>query len=153
MKKIHLICNSHIDPIWLWEWEEGASNAISTFRSAANLLEKYDYIFNHNEVTLYKWIEEYAPDLFEKIKSLVKQGKWHVMGGWYLQPDCNIPSGESMVRQMMEGRKYFESKFDEKPTTAINVDPFGHSVGLVPSSSSMRPLTSSSSAVSEMIFS
>lgn len=131
MKKVHLICNSHIDPIWLWEWEEGASAAVSTFRSAADLSEKYNFVFNHNEVTLYKWIEEYAPDVFEKIKSLIKRGKWHVTGGWYLQPDCNIPSGESLVRQIMEGRKYFTEKFGEKPTTAMNVDPFGHSVGLV----------------------
>lgn len=131
MKTLHLICNSHIDPIWLWEWEEGASVAVSTFRSAANLADEFDYVFNHNEVTLYKWIEEYEPELFERIKALVKAGKWHIMGGWYLQPDCNMPSGESLVRQAMKGREYFEKHFGVKPKTAMNVDPFGHSVGLV----------------------
>ena len=131
LKKLHLICNSHIDPIWLWEWEEGAAAAVSTFRSAANLLEEYDFIFNHNEVTLYRWVEEYEPALFARIQDLVRAGKWHIMGGWYLQPDCNLPAGESLVRQAMRGREYFLEKFGSAPTTAINFDPFGHSVGLV----------------------
>ena len=131
MKRLHLICNAHIDPIWLWEWEEGASSALSTFRSAVNLAEQFDYIFCHNEVTLYKWVEEYDPALFAEIVRLVGAGKWQIIGGWYLQPDCNLPCGESFVRQMMEGRKYFAEKFNVKPTTAVNFDPFGHSVGLV----------------------
>lgn len=127
MKELHLICNAHLDPIWQWEWEEGAAAAISTFRSAADLAEEFDYIFCHNEVTLYKYIEEYAPTLFDRIKELVRKGKWHIMGGWYLQPDCNMPSGESFVRQIKMGQKYFYEKFGVKPTTAINFDSFGHS--------------------------
>ena len=93
MKRLHLICNAHIDPIWLWEWEEGASSALSTFRSAVNLAEQFDYIFCHNEVTLYKWVEEYDPALFAEIVRLVGAGKWQIIGGWYLQPDCNLPCG------------------------------------------------------------
>ena len=131
MKEVHLICNAHIDPIWQWDWQEGVSAVLSTFQSAVNLSEKYEYIFCHNEVAVYKYVEEYAPELFEKIRELVKQGKWHIMGGWYLQPDCNIPAGESFVRQIQEGKRYFKEKFGVYPTTAINFDPFGHSVGLV----------------------
>ncbi len=130
-KEIHLICNAHIDPIWQWDWPEGVSAVLSTFHSAVRLAEKFDYIFCHNEVTVYKYVEEYAPALFEKIKALVKCGKWHIMGGWYLQPDCNIPSGESFVRQIREGQRYFKEKFGIIPTTAVNFDPFGHTVGLV----------------------
>ena len=130
MKEIHLICNAHIDPIWQWDWQEGVSATLSTFRSAVELAEEYDYIFCHNEVTVYKYVEEYAPALFEKIQELVKRGKWYIMGGWYLQPDCNMPSGESFVRQILEGRRYFMEKFGVAPTTAINFDPFGHTVGL-----------------------
>ena len=131
MKKIHLVCNAHIDPIWQWDWQEGASAVLSTFQSAVNLAEKHDYIFCHNEVTVYKYVEEYAPELFAKIQGLVKKGKWHIMGGWYLQPDCNMPSGESFVRQILEAKRYFLEKFGVHPTTAINFDPFGHTVGLV----------------------
>ncbi len=130
-KKIHMICNAHIDPIWQWDWPEGASVTLSTFYSAVKLCHEFDYIFCHNEVTVYKYIEEYAPALFEEIKSLVKAGKWHIMGGWYLQPDCNMPRGESFVRQIREGQRYFYEKFGVCPKTAINLDPFGHSVGLV----------------------
>jgi len=126
-----MICNAHIDPIWQWDWPEGVSATLSTFYSAAKLCDEFDYIFCHNEVTVYKYAEEYAPELFAKIQALVKAGKWHIMGGWYLQPDCNMPSGESFVRQIREGQRYFEEKFGVRPTTAINFDPFGHTVGLV----------------------
>ncbi len=132
MNKIHLICNAHLDPVWLWEWEEGAAEAISTFRVAADFCEEYDgFVFNHNEVMLYKWVEEYEPDLFRRIQKLVESRRWHIMGGWYLQPDCNMPSGESIVRQILSGRRYFMDKFGAEPSTAINFDPFGHSRGLV----------------------
>lgn len=132
MKQLHLICNAHLDPYWMWEWEEGAAEAISTFRTAADFCEEYDgFIFNHNEVILYKWVEQYEPALFERIQRLVREGKWHIMGGWYLQPDCNMPSGESFVRQILTGKSYFQEKFGVEPTTAINFDPFGHTRGLV----------------------
>ena len=132
MKKINLIANAHLDPVWLWEWEEGAAAAISTFRVAADFCEEYEgFIFNHNEALLYEWVEEHEPSLFKRIQTLAKKGKWHIMGGWYLQPDCNMPSGESFVRQILLGRRYFREKFGAAPTTAVNFDSFGHTRGLV----------------------
>lgn len=132
MRKIHLICNAHLDPSWLWDMDEGAAEALSTFRTAADFCDDYDaFVFNHNEMLLYSWIEEFDPKLFERIKKHAAAGKWHIMGGWFLQPDCNMPSGESIVRQILLGRKYFKEKFGKKPTTAVNFDPFGHSRGLV----------------------
>lgn len=131
MKKIHLICNAHLDPIWQWSWDEGISAALSTFKSACDLAEHFDYVFCHGESLLYEAIEQYAPSLFERIKKLVKEGKWQVTGGWYLQPDCNMPSGESIVRQIEVGQKYFREKFGIAPTVATNYDAFGHSIGLV----------------------
>jgi alpha-mannosidase len=132
MSPVHLISNAHLDPVWQWEWEEGVAAALSTFRVAADLCEKFDtFIFNHNEAILYKWVEEYEPTLFARIQRLVSAGRWHIMGGWYLQPDCNMPSGESFVRQMLIGLGYFNEKFGVRPRTAINFDPFGHTRGLV----------------------
>ena len=111
MEKLHLICNAHLDPVWLWQWKEGAAEAVSTFRIAADFCEKYDgFVFNHNEALLYEWVEEYEPELFERIKKLVKDGKWKIMGGWYLQPDCTMLSGESFLSQIELGRKYFREK-------------------------------------------
>lgn len=131
MKKLHLICNAHLDPIWQWTWDEGISAAISTFKSAADLADEFDYIFCHNESLLYEAIEKYAPDLFERIREHVKSGKWHITGGWYLQPDCLMPAGETLVRQIAVGKKYFMEKFGVEPEVAVNYDSFGHSVGLV----------------------
>ena len=130
MKRLHLICNAHIDPVWQWTWDEGIAAAIATFRSAADLCDEFDYIFCHNESLLYEAVEKHAPELFERIKKQVKAGKWKIAGGWYLQPDCNMPSGESFVRQIYVGKKYFKEKFGVEPTTAINYDSFGHSIGL-----------------------
>jgi len=132
MKKLHLLCNAHLDPAWLWRWNEGLAEAISTFRVAADFCEKYDgFVFNHNEALLYEWVEEHEPKLFERIKKLVEAKKWVIMGGWYLQPDCVMTSGESLMEQIRLGNEYFREKFGVKPDTAINFDPFGHSRGLV----------------------
>jgi alpha-mannosidase len=130
-KRTYLICNAHLDPVWLWEWEEGAAAALSTFRMAAHLCRKYkNFVFNHNEVILYEWIKEYEPALFRQIQRLVREKKWHIMGGWYLQPDCNMPSGEALIRQILIGKNYFRKYFGVEPTTAINFDSFGHGCGL-----------------------
>ncbi|MCU0519935.1 MAG: alpha-mannosidase, partial [Anaerolineae bacterium] len=83
--RVHLLCNAHIDPVWMWEWEEGAAEAISTFRTAADLCEAFDgFVFNHNEAVLYQWVETYEPELFARIQRLVREGRWHIMGGWFL---------------------------------------------------------------------
>jgi alpha-mannosidase len=131
-KKIHLVCNAHLDPVWLWEWQEGAGEVLSTFRTAASFCESFDgFIFCHNEAILYQWVEEYEPALFKKIQGLVKKGKWNILGGWFLQPDCNMPSGESFVRQIILGKRYFRQRFGVDVKTSSNLDPFGHTRGLV----------------------
>ena len=131
-KKIHLVANAHLDPVWLWEWQEGAGEALSTFRQAAEFCETHPgFVFCHNEAVLYEWVEEHEPALFRRIRKLIRQKKWHVMGGWYVQPDCNMPSGESFVRQILLGKRYFAEKFGVEPRTAVNLDPFGHTRGLV----------------------
>ena len=132
MKELHMICNAHLDPVWLWQRPEGIAEAISTFRIAADFCEEFDgFVFNHNESVLYEWVEENEPELFERIQKLVKEEKWRIMGGWYLQPDCVMPCGESFIRQIETGTKYFLDKFGVRPITAINFDPFGHTRGLV----------------------
>ena len=69
MKKLHLLCNAHIDPVWLWLRKDGIAETLSTFRIAADFCEKYDgFVFNHNEALLYEWVEEYEPQLFDRIR-------------------------------------------------------------------------------------
>ena len=132
MKKLFLVCNAHLDPVWLWQREEGMAEAMATFRIAADFCEKYDsFVFNHNESVLYEWVMENEPELFHRIKDLVKKGKWRIMSGWYLQPDVLMPSGESIIRQIRVGNEFFKEHFGEIPKTAIGFDAFGHSRGLV----------------------
>lgn len=132
MKRIHLVANAHLDPVWLWRWQEGCSEALSTFRTASELADEFQgFKFNHSESVLYEWVKDNSPALFEKLKTAVKEDKWHIMGGWYIQPDCNMPSGESIVRNIEKGKRFFKQEFGAEPTTAINFDPFGHSRGLV----------------------
>lgn len=132
MKKIHLVCNAHLDPVWLWQRAEGMAEAMATFRIAADFCEKYDgFVFNHNESVLYEWVLENEPELFERIQKLVKKGKWRIMAGWYLQPDVLMPCGESIIRQISVGNEFFEKHFGEIPKTSIGFDAFGHSKGLV----------------------
>jgi len=129
--RVHLICNAHLDPVWQWRWTEGAAEAIATFRNAALLLREHKrFIFNHNEAVLYRWVEKYDPRLFRDIQALVGEGRWAIAGGWYLQPDVNLPGLESLVRQIAEGRRYFWEKFRARPRVAYNFDSFGHSGGL-----------------------
>lgn len=134
MIRFHLVSNAHIDPVWQWRIDEGIGTAISTFLAAADFCEEYDnYVFCHNEAILYKWIEKFSPGLFERIRKLVHLKKWHIAGGWYLQSDCNIPSGEGLIRQIIEGLGYFSEKFGSdfvRPTTVTNYDCPGNSPGM-----------------------
>ncbi|MFA6127177.1 MAG: glycoside hydrolase family 38 C-terminal domain-containing protein [Bacteroidales bacterium] len=131
-RTVYLVCNAHIDPVWLWNWEEGLAETLSTFRIAAEFCTKSEgFVFCHNESLLYQWVEEFEPALFRKIRKLVAERKWRIIGGWFVQPDCNLPSGESLVRQLITGKTYFLDKFGIEPQTAVNFDPFGHSRGLV----------------------
>ncbi len=128
---IHLICNAHLDPVWQWRWEEGCAEALSTFGTAVELLAEYpELVFNHNEAVLYDWVRELDPALFEAIRALVRAGRWHIAGGWWLQPDVNLPGAESIVRDIAQGRRFFKEHFDVIPRIAWNFDSFGHSAGL-----------------------
>jgi alpha-mannosidase len=133
MKKptVHLICNAHLDPVWQWRWEEGCAEALSTFGNAVDLLKEHGrFIFNHNEAILYQWVRRYDPALFRQIQKLVREGRWCISGGWYLQPDVNIPGTESLIRHILVGRQFFREHFDVEPRVAYNFDSFGHSGGL-----------------------
>jgi len=129
--RVHLICNAHLDPVWQWRWEEGCAEALSTFRAAAEILrEDRRLIFTHNEAILYRWVERHDPGLFREIQDLVREGRWWIGGGWFLQPDVNLPGLESLVRHITEGRRYFKEKFGAMPRVAYNFDSFGHAAGL-----------------------
>ncbi len=130
-KRVHLVCNAHLDPVWLWPWNDGLAETMSTFAIAADFCDSVkDFVFCHNESLLYQWVEKHEPELFSRIKKHVKAGRWNIAGGAFVQPDLVSPTGESMIRQFLEGRRYFTSKFKKYPETAYNFDSFGHPAGL-----------------------
>ena len=122
-----MIGNSHIDPVWMWRWQEGFQEIKATFRSVLDRMKEYEaFIFTGSSASFYEWVEENDPAMFEEIKERVKEGRWIIVGGWWIQPDCNAPAGESYVRQGLYGQKYFEEKFGVKAVCGYNVDSFGH---------------------------
>ena len=129
---IHMIGNAHIDPVWLWRWTEGYQEIKATFQSALDRLdETEDFVFTAACADYYRWVSENAPDMFEKIKARVAEGRWHVVGAMWVQPDCNMPSGESFSRHLLYSQRFFKEKLGVTVKTGYNVDSFGHS-GMFP---------------------
>lgn len=127
----YLIGNAHLDPAWLWPWQEGYGEVKSTFTAAMQRMEEFpEFIFTCSSAAYYKWMEEDYPEIFEMIKEYVKQGKWNIAGGWWVQPDCNIPCGEVFARHSLYGQNYFKSRFGKICKTGYNVDSFGHNASL-----------------------
>jgi alpha-mannosidase len=122
-----MIGNAHIDPVWLWQWPEGYQEVRATMRSAIERLEEYpDFVFTMDSSLFLAWVEESDPDLFEQIRARVADGRFQIVGGWWIEPDCNIPAGESFVRQALYGQRYLREKFGITATTGANLDSFGH---------------------------
>ena len=128
---IWFIGNAHIDPVWLWSWQEGFAEIKATFRSALDRMKEFDdFIFTCAGASYYQWVEENEPEMFEEIRARVKEGRWVIAGGWWLQPDCNAPCGESFARHSLYGQAYFRRAFGVQAQFGYNVDSFGHNGNL-----------------------
>lgn len=129
--RVHMIANAHIDPVWLWPWQAGVDEAIATTASMADRCAEYpEFIFTRGEAWLYRQVEMLHPSLFERVRRLIARGQWHVTGGQFLQPDLNLPTAAGLHRQLVHGRRYFESRFGISPKIGYNVDSFGHTASL-----------------------
>lgn len=131
-KTLYMIGNAHIDPVWLWQWQEGFHEVKATFRAALDRLNEYpEFVFTASSVAFYAWVEQSDPVMFAEIQQRVREGRWSLAGGWWIEPDCNIPAGESFVRQALYGQRYFQEKFGRIARVGYNVDSFGHH-GMLP---------------------
>jgi alpha-mannosidase len=131
-KQVHMVGNAHIDPVWLWQWQEGFQEIKATFRSALDRMNEYDeWIFTCSSAAFYEWVEQNDPAIFNEVRSRVAEGRWVLAGGWWVQSDCNLPCGESFVRQALLGQRYFVRTFGKIARTGYNVDSFGHH-GMLP---------------------
>lgn len=123
----HMIGHAHIDPVWLWPWQEGISVVHSSFRSALDRMnETPDFAFISSSAQFYHWVAENDPEMLAQIKKRVDEGRWNFVGGWWIEPDVNIPGGEAMVRQGLYGQQTFQNLFGKKAKVAFNPDSFGH---------------------------
>ncbi|NJL62259.1 MAG: alpha-mannosidase [Methylacidiphilales bacterium] len=124
--KIFLLGHAHLDMAWLWQVEETWKAAQNTFESVLKLQEDFpELTFCHSTPALYEWIEQNRPDLFAKIQAKVKAGKWEVLGGFWIEPDLNLISGESIVRQLLYGQRYTQAKFGKISPIVWVLDTFG----------------------------
>jgi alpha-mannosidase len=129
--RLALIGHAHLDLAWLWPLEETRRKAKRTFASVLGLMDRYEeFTFNQSSAQLYEWVERDAPELFERIKEHVAEGRWETVGGSWVEPDCQIPSGESFTRQLFYGQRYFEERFGRRSAVAWFPDTFGYSPGL-----------------------
>jgi alpha-mannosidase len=121
------IGNSHIDMAWLWPWTETVEVVRNTFQSVLDLMREYpDLKFTMSSARTYQWMQEKYPDMFEQIKQRIKEGRWEVVGGMWVEPDLNMPDGESLVRQILIGKRYFQKNFGVDIKIGWNPDSFGY---------------------------
>ncbi len=124
---IAAVGNSHIDMAWLWPWTETVEVVRNTFGTALQLMREYpDFKFTASAAQAYEWIEEKYPAMFQEIQQRVKEGRWEVIGGMWVEPDLNMPDGESLVRQILYGKRYFQQKFGKDINIGWNPDSFGY---------------------------
>jgi alpha-mannosidase len=120
--------HSHIDMAWLWPWTETVDVVRRTFGTVLDLMEQYpDLTFAQSSAQAYAWMEEKYPDLFAAVARRVKQGRWEPVGGMWVEPDLNLPDGESLARQLLYGQRYFAQKFGRPARIGWNPDSFGYS--------------------------
>ncbi|MFV0308925.1 MAG: alpha-mannosidase [Desertimonas sp.] len=123
--------HAHIDTAWLWPLRETVRKCVRSFASAVGLMDQRpDYRFACSQAQQYAWIEASEPDLFERIRTHVAGGQWIPVGGMWVEPDMNLPSGESIVRQIVHGQRYFEEQFGVRSTEVWIPDVFGYPAGL-----------------------
>ena len=131
-KNIHLIANSHIDPVWLWDKYEGIDEVLNTFKAACDRLDEYpDLKFTMSSICFLKWTAEYAPHVLERIKNHVAAGRWEIVGGWWIEPDCNLPTSVSFYKHHEISHRYLDQYFENlEVPVAYNVDSFGRHPGV-----------------------
>jgi alpha-mannosidase len=129
--KIYMVGTTHFDPVWMWTWDEGMASIRSTFRSALDRMkEDRKFIYSFSSPAVFEWIKKVDPKMFKEIQKRVKQGRWDLVEGWWVQPDCYAASGESYARQGLYGQRYLMENFGKMSKAGFNTDSFGHSAML-----------------------
>jgi len=124
---VRLTGNAHIDAAWLWPWTETVDVVRHTFSTALQLMDEYpQYTYTQSAAAYNQWMEEKYPSLHQQIVDRVKDGRWEMVGGMWVEPDLNMPDGESLVRQLLIGKQYFKQEFGVDVRIGWNPDSFGY---------------------------
>ena len=128
---ISAIGHAHIDLAWLWPIRETIRKGARSFSTVLRNMEKYpDYVFGASQPQLYQWIKDYYPELYAQIKERVEEGRWEVQGAMWVESDTNVPGGESLVRQILYGKRFFKEEFGQDMKILWLPDVFGYSAAL-----------------------
>jgi len=129
--KVSAVGHAHIDTGWLWPVRETIRKCARTFATQLDLIEKYpDYIFGASQPQHYQFMKDNYPEIYSRIKEAVKKGQWELQGGMWVEADCNLISGESMIRQILHGKNFFKEEFGFEVNNLWLPDVFGYSAAL-----------------------
>lgn len=128
---VDVVGHTHIDVAWLWRLKHTREKAARSFSTVLRLMDEYpEYIFLQTQPQIYEYIKEDYPEIFAKIKERVAEGRWEIEGAMWLEADCNIPSGEALVRQIMLGKNFIKTEFNKDSKYLWLPDVFGYSWAL-----------------------
>ena len=128
---VNYVGHTHIDVEWLWDRRQTREKIQRSASTAVTLMKEYpEYKFMLSQPELYRYLKEEAPEKYEEVKSLIKEGRWEVEGALYLECDCNLTSGESLVRQLLYGKRFFEREFGHENRVCFLPDVFGYSAAM-----------------------
>lgn len=128
---VSAIGHTHIDIAWLWTVEQTREKSIRSFSTVLELMKQYpDYRFMSSQPILYQFVKEQEPELYEEIKERIREGRWEPDGAMWLESDCNLPAGESLVRQIIRGEQFFQEEFGIPSKCLWLPDVFGYSAAI-----------------------
>lgn len=128
---VRAVGHAHIDTAWLWPLDETIRKTARTYASQLKLIEDYPgYVFGASAAQHYQWMKDRHPDIYARIKDAVKAGTWEIQGGMWVEADCNVPNGESLVRQFIHGKNFFRDEFAWDVDNLWIPDVFGYAASL-----------------------
>ena len=123
----HLTGNAHIDAAWLWPWTETVDVVKRTFGTALQLMYEYpDYTYTQSAAAYNEWMADKYPEMNDEIKRRIREGRWEIVGGMWVEPDLNMPDGESLVRQLLVGKRWYKQAYGVDVRIGWNPDSFGY---------------------------
>ena len=127
----HMVGQSHIDIAWLWPVRETVRKTSRTFSTVDALMNEYpDYVYSQSQPLLYAFLKEHDPELYARVKQRIAEGRWELVGGMWVEPDLNIPSGESLIRRMLYGQRFYMEEFGKTSQIEWLPDTFGYCASL-----------------------